>query len=319
MDMDALKYLRGEARWMREVGIALVVTSLILAVFLFVPIGDPKKEVATSQETLPAVEAPAPDAYANLALTAQAAIVYDLATGQALYAKNADAQLPLASLTKLLAVYTAVTTLPTDAEIVISPDAARAEAPHAFNEGQRFSVSDISRLTLTASLNDGASAIVEAAAERRQRSAAETLSSAAAQLNLSTTYALNGNGLDENETISGGYGSARDMARLAGVLVQVAPTIAYATTHSSASASSVGGTNYTVKNTNAFVETFPNLLLSKTGFTDLAGGNLALVFDAGIGHPIAVVVLGSTITDRFTDGRALVHATLAHFAGRASL
>jgi D-alanyl-D-alanine carboxypeptidase len=67
------------------------------------------------------------------------------------------------------------------------------------------------------------------------------------------------------------------------------------------------------------VNTIPGLLLSKTGYTDLAGGNLALVFDSGIGHPIAVVVLGSSQKARFTDGTTLVAATLAHFAGVASL
>ena len=61
------------------------------------------------------------------------------------------------------------------------------------------------------------------------------------------------------------------------------------------------------------------MLLSKTGLTDLAGGNLSLVFDVGIGHPVAVVVLGSTKSARFTDGVELVHATLAHFAGVESL
>ncbi|MCX6789964.1 MAG: hypothetical protein NTV60_00350, partial [Candidatus Kaiserbacteria bacterium] len=60
-------------------------------------------------------------------------------------------------------------------------------------------------------------------------------------------------------------------------------------------------------------------LLSKTGYTELAGGNLALVFDAGIEHPIAVVVLGSSKEARFTDGTALINATLAHFAGVSSL
>jgi D-alanyl-D-alanine carboxypeptidase len=57
------------------------------------------------------------------------------------------------------------------------------------------------------------------------------------------------------------------------------------------------------------------MLLSKTGFTDLAGGNLAIVFDAGVNHPVAVVVLGSTEDSRFTDVSELVGATLAHFAG----
>jgi D-alanyl-D-alanine carboxypeptidase len=63
------------------------------------------------------------------------------------------------------------------------------------------------------------------------------------------------------------------------------------------------------------VNRFPDLLLSKTGYTDLAGGNLVIVYDAGINHPIAIVVLGSTEDGRFTDVSQLIAATLAHFGG----
>ncbi|MFM2331030.1 MAG: hypothetical protein RLZZ26_537, partial [Candidatus Parcubacteria bacterium] len=189
----------------------------------------------------------------------------------------------------------------------------------AFSAGQTFSLSDIARLTLTASLNDGAVAIASAAAAHENKSQNEMLASAAASLDLAQTYALNGSGLDVNAAISGGYGSASDLARLAGALVARAPDVADATTHSTATAASTAGKSFTVKNTDPITDSIPRLLLSKTGFTDLAGGNLALVFDAGIGHPIAVVILGSSVTARFTDGAALVAATLAHFAGVGSL
>ncbi|MBI2096019.1 MAG: hypothetical protein HYT43_00030 [Candidatus Taylorbacteria bacterium] len=122
-----------------------------------------------------------------------------------------------------------------------------------------------------------------------------------------------------NEVVSGGYGSARDIARLAGAILELAPDIAEATTRSSVQAISAGGTLFSVKNTDPIIGSVQRLLLSKTGYTDLAGGNLALVFDAGINHPIAVVVLGSSLKERFTDGAALVAATIAHFAGVASL
>jgi D-alanyl-D-alanine carboxypeptidase len=140
------------------------------------------------------------------------------------------------------------------------------------------------------------------------------LRNAAAAAHLSQTYAVNGTGLDESDSLSGGYGSARDVARLASELLVVAPNIARATTKSSVTVTSAQGTTHTLPNTDIDVEHFPNLLLSKTGYTDLAGGNLAIVFDAGLNHPVAVVVLGSTEEDRFTDVNELVNATLAHFA-----
>jgi D-alanyl-D-alanine carboxypeptidase len=61
-------------------------------------------------------------------------------------------------------------------------------------------------------------------------------------------------------------------------------------------------------NTNEALEHLPGLIASKTGYTDLAGGNLAIVFDKGIGHHFVAVVLGSSRQGRFSDMRALMEA-----------
>ncbi len=315
MDSSELQKLAQHTRSMREAGFALLIASSILVSFLFIPT-TPER---TTAAPITIATSTVPDAFAQVSIEANAAIVYDLATKETLYAKNADAQLPLASLTKLLTVYAALAELSPNTPIAIPSDVTHLDAPHAFNAGQIFSLSDLARLTLTASLNDGATAIAEATAARENHSQAEMLASAATALDLSQTYAVNGSGLDVNTMVSGGYGSARDLARLAGALVAEAPSIAAATTQRFAQAVSLGGTSFKVKNTDPMVAAMPRLLLSKTGYTDLAGGNLALVFDAGIGHPIAIIVLGSSEKARFTDGSALVNATLAHFAGVSSL
>ncbi|MFZ3044126.1 MAG: hypothetical protein WA058_03440 [Minisyncoccia bacterium] len=315
MDSCELQKLAQHARSMREAGYALLIASGLLAIFLFVPFTP--KQSAPAQATV--ATSTTPDAFAHVPIEAKSAIVADLVTGEILYAKDIDAQLPLASLTKLLTVYAALSVLSPDTPITIPADAARAEAPRAFSTGQVFSLADLARLTLTASLNDGAAAMAEATAARQNLSQNEMLAGAAAALGLSQTYAVNGSGLDVNTAVSGGYGSARDLAVLSGALVKQAPSIAAATTQSATQATSEGGTSFKVANTDPMVGTISRLMLSKTGYTDLAGGNLALVFDAGINHPIAVVVLGSSKSARFTDGTALVAATLAHFAGLASL
>lgn len=300
---------------MREAGIALLLASGLLAPFLFVPFGFKQATAPTAVATASTT----PNAFANVPIEAKAAVVYDLSTREILFAKNADAQLPLASLTKLLTVYAAIAQLAPTTPVTIPADALGQDGPHVFRAGQTFALIDLARLTLTASLNDGAIAIAEAVAERQNISQGQMLAAAALALDLSQTYAVNGSGLDVSTTVSGGYGSARDLAILAGALVVQAPDIAQATTLGSAEAVSEGGTTFKVLNTDPMVGTIPRLLLSKTGYTDLASGNLVLVFDAGIVHPIAVVVLGSSKTGRFTDGTALVAATLAHFAGIASL
>ncbi len=67
-------------------------------------------------------------------------------------------------------------------------------------------------------------------------------------------------------------------------------------------------------NTNKAINMIPNVIGSKTGFTDLSGGNLVVAFDAGIGHPIIVAVLGSTIDGRFEDMAQLVSSTIEYIA-----
>lgn len=316
MDSSQLQQLAQQTRSRRETGLALLISSGLLALFLFIPLAGSTREATPKN---PPENASAALVFPAVSIEAKAAIVYDLVTGETLYEKNADAQLPLASLTKLLTVYAGVSALPLETPIMVSRDALQVEFPRAFNEGQSFRLGDIARLTLTASLNDGAAAIAETVAARQNRTEGEMLASAAAALDLSQTFAINGNGLDINAAISGGYGSARDVARLAGALVEKAPSVAAATAENYAEATSLGGTHYRVKNTDPIVDSIPQLLLSKTGFTDLAGGNLALVFDSSMGHPIAIVVLGSTQKSRFADGTALVHATFAHFANSSSL
>ncbi len=314
METPQLASLAHKSRSTREAGIALILGSLVLGVFFFVPLqpeATPQTEAAEVQEI--------PNAFATVTLTAKAAIVYDLVTGENLFALNADTQLPLASLTKLLTVQTALTVLSPDTPITISAEDASLPSPRRFAAGDILSLSDLAKLTLTASLNDGASAIASAAASRLATSTTALMAGAAAALGLTETYALNGSGLDVSHMISGAYGSARDVAMLAGALVDMAPEIALATTLTRASAQTASGKTYEISNTNPTVDYAPRLLLSKTGFTDLAGGNLAIVFDAGINHPIAVVVLNSTESARFTDAQSLVAATLAHFASLPSL
>ena len=64
------------------------------------------------------------------------------------------------------------------------------------------------------------------------------------------------------------------------------------------------------KNTNIIVDKLPGVLASKTGFTDLAGGNLIMAFDIGLGHRIIISVLGSTKEARFEDLEKLYWASV---------
>ncbi|MBP6860646.1 MAG: D-alanyl-D-alanine carboxypeptidase [Candidatus Pacebacteria bacterium] len=310
MAFPNLSKVADATRQQKQAGIALILSVAVLAgLVYFFPKG--KEE--------PIVEAPPvevrPDAYANIRLTGKAAVVYDLSTGHALYEKNARTQLPLASLTKLLTAYAAADALMMNAPIVLTPEALSAEGDSGFSIGESFSVADLTKLALVASSNDAAAALALEAGSVRQKDSEALLKSAAAAVGLSQTYALNGTGLDETDSLSGGYGSAYDIALLAGAVAKKMPEVANATTKPSVSVTSHQGVTHSLPNTDTLVDSFPGLLLSKTGYTELAGGNLAIVFDASFGHPVAVVVLGSTRDERFSDVSELVDATIAHFGG----
>lgn len=288
------------------VGLVLFVgVAVVGGVFLFAP----KPEVAV-EEPAPTL----PNPYDRVVIRAEAAIVYDLTTGEVLYEKNAEAQLPLASLTKLLTLYAAADVMAPGASVEMTAGALAAEGDNGFSEGETFTFEELAKLALVASSNDAAQAIAIAAESRKGQGGVSLLASAATAAGLSQTYTLNGTGLDESAIISGGYGSARDMALLSAEFLKRVPGIARATLDPSVTASSMDGRSYTLKNTNPDVSQVPGLRLSKTGYTDLAGGNLAIVFDVGLNHPIAIVVLGSTREGRFTDVDRLVKATAAQFA-----
>ncbi len=269
--------------------------------------------LAQKSAPAPIAPAPAPDAYAALPLIGTAAIVYDLTTGETLYEKNSNAQLPLASLTKLLTTYAAVSALGLSAPVTVSETALGAEGDSGLTLGETFALRDLARYALVASSNDAAEAIAESAARTQATNDRGLLAAAAEAVGLTQTYAVNGSGLDESARVSGGYGSAKDVAKLAGALLTKAPTIAQATIETRVTIRDTEGRTHSLPNTNQGISRLPNPLLSKTGFTDLAGGNLVVVFDVGIAHPIAVVVLGSTREGRFSDVNTLVDRTLAHF------
>jgi D-alanyl-D-alanine carboxypeptidase (penicillin-binding protein 5/6) len=129
----------------------------------------------------------------------------------------------------------------------------------------------------------------------------------AAELGLSKSYFLNPTGLDFNTTTSGAYGSAYDVARLAAIFYKQNSYYFEQTQHSAVSIDDSGR----VSNGHATAQpllSIPGFIGAKTGYTDLAGGNLVAIFDVEIGHPLVAVVLGSTLDGRFTDIKTLINA-----------
>ena len=243
------------------------------------------------------------DYFAGVRIIAKAAIVWDAKENKILFAKNERAQLPLASLTKIMT--TLLSLEEGKGDISVSKEAVREEGDSGLLVGEHFKTGDLAKLTLVSSANDGARAMAIAfvaakEAERTPLSFTEAMNARAKSMGLSQTYFMNETGLDLSSALPGGYGSAEDMAKLFYYAVIAHEDIFGATSERQISVSSAEKTHL-VKNTNISVGRIPGIIASKTGFTKLAGGNLAVVASIGLNHPVVVVVLGSTEEDRFLD------------------
>lgn len=274
-------------------------------------------DAMTPATTQTAAAAHEPSPFDTIAIQADAAIVVELNSGTVLYAKNADAQLPLASLTKVPLALAVSEVLQPDNVITIPYDTGYTEGGQRLLQGERLTVRDVLHFTLIASSNEGAQILADVAdAELRELYASSTPGTAALwrmndlvhSLGLERTYYLNVNGLDESATQSGAYGSARDMATLFGYAAHARPDIFAGTAKDGLLLSALSGETTAAFNTNEALGEIPGLIMGKTGFTDLAGGNLGVVFDAGLSQPIVAIVLGSTLDGRFSDMRLLVDA-----------
>ncbi|MDP3955733.1 MAG: serine hydrolase [bacterium] len=245
------------------------------------------------------------DPFRKVHLTAQAAIVYDPTSDKTLFELNARERLPLASLTKIMTAMLARSSHESATSVEISERALLPEGDQGLLAHDTWRLSALAALTLVSSSNDGAEALAEI--DSREIFIRD-MNARAEELGLKDTYFFNPTGLDVSERVGGSYGSAYDVARLLTEAVKTTPDIFENTAHSTYAAYSLYGP-LEVDNTNNRTGEFPGLIASKTGFTDLAGGNIAIMFDAGLAHPIVVVVMGSDLDKRIDEAYALANAT----------
>jgi len=263
--------------------------------------------------------APTENPFDDVAIEARAAFVVDLSTKKVLFAKNENEKLPLASITKLMTALVARDHMRNDVVITLSKDDLAAEGDSGLRPGERWRMGDLIDVMLLISSNDAAHAVAgfvgadglpgEDIAGARARFVS-MMNERAKTLGLSTMEFFNESGLDIDKVRAGGYGSAHDVAALMATLWQTYPTTLEITARKDARIISQDKIAHILPNTNEAAGRYPGLVASKTGFTDLAGGNLVILFDIGIGHPVIAVVLGSSYKGRFEDMHALTQATL---------
>lgn len=295
--------IENRTRYFNHALVFLCLFSIVL--FLFLVVGDQslaKRQIKTVSQK--------PDPFKNIDILAKGAVVWDVVNQREIFAKNPDLPLPLASLTKVMTAVTAEEILKNNSKLKIEEEYLAPEGDSKLVVGDTWNTRDLRDFTLLTSSNDGAFALA-ALTQKNESIFIKSMNEKAEEIGLLNSKFFNEHGLDRDIDRGGAYGSARDMASLFEYTLQKYPEILEATRYESLEFKSDEAV-YVSKNTNTVVNQIPGLLASKTGFTDLAGGNLVIAFDAGLNRPIIVSILGSTEEGRFSDTLQLVEASLKY-------
>lgn len=268
---------------------------------------------ALEQEPTAAISAPAVPQKTgpaiDVALTAQAALVWDIATDTILYEKEANTKRPVASLNKLLSALAVRELLPNpNAVIEIPAEARRAQARGANIKlpiGNHASVRQLLEASLVPSANDAmvSLAIAGSGSEEEFVAYANTL---AARKGLFSTKLANATGLQEGEQ----YSTARDVMYML-TLAYADPLLRPFLSKQRGSLTTTEGMVREYISTDELLGTYMQILAGKTGYTVEAKENLAIITVGPKGQKIGAVILGSD--NRFHDMKTAVEYVIRNY------
>lgn len=231
----------------------------------------------------------------TLDLTAKAISVFDVEQDKEIFEINSKELLPMASLAKTLGVIVALENL-NDDKITINSEAIKEAGDNGLYANEVWNTNDLIKFSLLVSSNDGIYALTSSIPNFLDK-----LNAKARVMGLKRTIFKNPTGLDLNETEGGAYTTANEANFIALYALRARPEIFQITKEIKYDFYSVTGFKHEAYNTNIVIDKIPNVLFSKTGNTNLAGGNLTIVFISSTGKTYAVTVLGSTAVSRFED------------------
>lgn len=237
--------------------------------------------------------------YVSPIIKAKSGITMDMETGSVLYEKNADARLPIASITKLMTILIAMEENNLDETVKISTNAAHTEGSTMFLQtGEEIAMENLIYGALIGSANDAGIAIAEHNAGTVDEFV-KKMNKKAKDLGLENTHFSTPVGLDRADN----YSSARDVAKLAKIVYQ-SKFIKHAADLKILEVRSIDK-KYTHKleSTNDLLGKFGVKGL-KTGSTDAAGLCLVAIAENDDKHEIITVVLNSP--DRFKETKILI-------------
>lgn len=200
-------------------------------------------------------------------LYAQAAVLYDAASGRILFEKNGDQFMPVASTTKIMTCILALEYGNENDFCEVSSYAASQPQVHlGLRAGQRLLLRDLLYAMMLESDNDAAVVVAEHIGGSAEAFAG-LMNSKAKELGMENTWFVTANGLDQD----GNGSTAHDMAILSAYALENDRFLQIISTAAWSFADEAGTSHYSVTNHDAFLSQMQGALGIKTGYTGAAG------------------------------------------------
>ena len=265
------------------------------------------RQTAGQQTVVQAAAAEAP----RLALNCRAAILVEQHSGKVLYEMEADLQMPIASITKvmtLLLTFEAVQKgqLTMDTPVPVSEHAYHMGGSQIWLEpGEQFTLDEMIKAICVSSANDAAVAVAELVGGSEQ-GFVQSMNARAAELGMTNTHFVNACGLDAEGHLS----SARDVALMSReILLHHSEVRDYC----SVWMDTLRGGATQLVNTNKLLKSYTGITGLKTGTTGKAGVCISASAERDGLRLIAVVLEAASGKERFQAATTLLDYGFSHF------
>jgi len=244
---------------------------------------------------------------------AESAVLMDFASGQILYAKNEDAALPPASVTKVMTLLLIMEELDsgrmnlTDMVSVSDYAASMGGSQVYLEPGEQMSVEDMLKSIVVSSANDAAVAMAEMISGSEEAFVAR-MNERAAELNMEHTHFENVTGLDD-DTVQH-LTSAEDIAIMSRELLRHEMILNYTTIWMDTIRNGAFG----LSNTNRLIRFYNGATGLKTGSTSKAKFCISATAKRGELHLIAVIMGSPTRDVRNEAAKKLLDWGFANFS-----
>lgn len=200
-------------------------------------------------------------------LYAKSYCVYDDTTGQILYGKDFEKQMPMASTTKIMTCILALEHASAKDIVHVSKYAASMpDVQLNMVSGDTFYLKDLYYSLMLSSHNDTAVAIAEHVSGSVEKFA-NLMNKKAQEIGCTQTHFVTPNGLDDKNH----YTTAKDLCLIASYALKNKKFQKIIQTSSHSFSNCKGTRSYHVTSTNRFLKEYPGALGIKTGFTSKAG------------------------------------------------